>query len=96
MAETKQDEKMSQGRPEGLLSNLRPNYKSKSAVCPFFSFTVRDSVGCEGVLDDVHKTIIMFTSVEKRDMFMGCFCSNMDGYEGCPVYEAIYKKYKER
>ena len=66
-----------------------------SVVCPLYRTEEKGerSIRCEAYFDGA-SVVLSFKSIDARDKVMGCYCCSMSGYEKCPYYQALEKKYR--
>ena len=60
--------------------------------CPFFLFSGRKSVGCEGITDDCFIRMV-FKSEDKKKEHQKIFCE--ERYKNCEIYRMLMEKYED-
>lgn len=63
--------------------------------CPFFRDTKSMSIVCEAPIAGATSVTITFPSISRRASHILWRCNEPDG-GGCPVYQAIMRKYTEK
>lgn len=70
------------------------NYEDKSVCCPFYCKTEPCKICCEGFCKGTH----LHTFFENKELKLSHkkkYCDNLYGYTLCPLYNVIYKQYRE-
>lgn len=60
--------------------------------CPFFLFSGRKSIGCEGITDDCFIRLV-FESEKPKKLHNKVFCESQ--YKNCEIYRMLMEKYEE-
>lgn len=64
-----------------------------SSICPFYLRESQLSISCEGLTDGT-RNVMKFNKLDDKHQYQRDFCFYKT-YKGCPVYQAILKKYEE-
>lgn len=77
---------------KGKEKNMPTLYDDVKAVCPFFRYSEKRKISCEGITDGC-TTNIEFDCKEKRDLHRRVFCDSK--YENCEIYTMLEEKYED-
>lgn len=67
-------------------------YDDVNALCPFFRFSDKKEISCEGVADGC-STSLKFDTKSKRDLHRRVFCDSK--YKNCEIFRMLEEKYAE-
>ena len=67
-------------------------YDDVNAICPFFRYSDKRKISCEGVADGC-TTNIEFETKSKRDLHRRVFCDSK--YKNCEIHNMLKEKYDE-
>ena len=63
--------------------------------CPFFRALRYRSIVCESIVRSGESCCTYFTTESRRASHVIWHCNEIDG-AGCPVYDAVMRKYEEK
>lgn len=67
-------------------------YDDVNAVCPFFRYSDKRKISCEGITDGC-TTTIEFDCKANRDLHRRVFCNSK--YQNCEVHKMLSEKYAD-
>lgn len=71
---------------------MATTYKDADIQCPFYKGQGKQSISCEGIVDD---SLIKqwFKFPKSKSLHMKVFCQ--EKYKNCEIYEMLEKKYED-
>lgn len=71
------------------------HYVSKYVVCPFYSQEEPLKLHCEGYCKG-NSIILVFNSKAILNQHKNLYCTELNGYDKCPIYPVVMKQYEEK
>ena len=72
---------------------MATNYDDAEALCPYFQYSQRKHIVCEGIIDGSN-TRLEFDTQANRNKYRRRFCDSK--YQKCEIHRMLERKYDDK